>query len=490
MFLEYGMRKKFIFLIFLSFVFAFAGNFAESVSPANFTVYAWSTPRPVETPAPTDAPTQEPTPTSNPTTKPTVKPRPTKAPTAKPTQKPTPTAKPRPTVAPSPTAVKPTAKPRPSRPTARPTVVPTPTEEPVPTAPLPTVKPRPLRPTATPERPLLPPVAVPDLQYPPTEPPEPTLSPDQMPEIPTPVPTPAPVTPAPTEKPLIGEASWSGLIRFITIVLYFASIFTGFYALLFFIICILFKKNPNIGFAIFKKKKKKKKSGSKKTSDGKSKKASTPPAKAEEKAKPIAFQRREDTGYKPVIELKPEAKPTKAPVAEKPKKPVKEVKPSQVKSTEKPAKPNRPTIVKATETPVKTNKVTKSSEPPKPAVPIKPVRTKKIDYTMETHVPPVKKNEFTVADIPKSDFAFDYTNHQSKKTDESGFTPDFSLHTEGKDLFKELDLNKLYEMPDRPKQDLPELKFDGLPESQLPEPEFENKPLIFNRFFDDSEDKK
>ncbi|MBE7057307.1 MAG: hypothetical protein E7388_07720 [Ruminococcaceae bacterium] len=249
------MKRKILILIFLSFVFVFAGNLVEKCYPEEVSAFTWSTPVPTATKKPiwnTPRPTASPEPTSKPT------PTPTSAPTASPTAEVS--ATPDPFASPSPT------------------------------------------PSPTPERPQLPPVAVPGLTYPATAAPEATLNPDAFQDDVTPVPTTPTPSPSPevTEAPTKNKPTWSGLVKFVTVVFYTAAIITAVYALFFFIICTLFGKKPSSGFDLLKKKLKKLKN--KKISfKGKARPKDIPNLEKENKT-PVKFRRHEDFGYHPVID--------------------------------------------------------------------------------------------------------------------------------------------------------------------------------------------
>lgn len=204
--------------------------------------------------------------------------------------------------------------------TARPTKEPTPSPSPtqIPTAsPVPTEEPTPV-PSPTPEKPQLPSVAIPPLEYPATEAPASTPSLEDFEDEATPAPSPSPSpSPAPTEAPSKeNKASWSGLVKFITIVFYVSAVATVLYALFFFIICALFGKKPSSGFDILKKKLKKKKKKKKVVAEDKKTKAtqitSSPEVTAgfENEADAyfstgatLSFQRRDDEEYHPVISV-------------------------------------------------------------------------------------------------------------------------------------------------------------------------------------------
>ncbi len=256
------MKRKLIFLVLLSFVFIFAGSALENCYPTEVSASSVSV---------------------------------TKLSFSWGTPKPKKSSTPAPS----------------STPTLPPVITASPTAEPSPT------------PSPTPDRPYLPGVAVPHLDYPATEAPASTPSLEEFEDEPTPTPSPSP-TVAPTENPADDKKpTWSGLVKFITIVFYVAAVFTALYALFFFIICALFGKEPVSGFAIFKKKKKKKK---KKKAPMNREAATTAEQTTEpkiangfgneadsyfsgeaepvtEEAPAVVFQRRDDQNYRPVISV-------------------------------------------------------------------------------------------------------------------------------------------------------------------------------------------
>lgn len=235
------MKRKLILLVVLSFIFVYTGALFDQVYDSDMLYAAQATPEADETASsdPTDSPS--PAPTKPPT------PRPTKSPTPRPSRTPRPIR----------TTPKPTASPTPTlEPT--PTPSPVPTEEPTPTvSPIPTPDDSTPDPNATPvpEKPMLPNIAIPDLEYPATEPPENTPDPNTTDELePTPSPSPSP-SPSPLPEPK-DIPTWSGLVKFIARVFYVAAVLTAIYSLFFFLVCVLFKKQPDMTFWIFKKKKK------------------------------------------------------------------------------------------------------------------------------------------------------------------------------------------------------------------------------------------
>ena len=202
------------FLIVLLCSVTVFSSFVSNISYAEDTLLAfvWPTSTPKPSPIPTEIPTDTPRRTNTPFI-------------------PTPTASPSPS-------------PRPT-----PTQTPIETETPDPNAPTP---------SPTPEPPKLPNVAIPGLDYPPTPTPAGTADPNATPEpeispSPSPIPTP---TPEPEKIP-----TWSGFVDLISKVAYIAAVITAIYALVFFVVCVLFKKEPVKGFGLSKKKKKKKKKG-------------------------------------------------------------------------------------------------------------------------------------------------------------------------------------------------------------------------------------